>query len=269
MRALRLLLASWLVALSLFTGWASATSYSTDQSDLWYIAAESGWGIQLVQRGNTIFFTMFVYDPTGKPIWYVGTILPNGTALTWAGDMYVTSGPWLGAQPYNGALFGGRIVGTMTWHPTSVTTGTLSYLVDGVAVTKNVVRQTLVNDNFSGHYAGGLHQDFTTCANPANIGTVEDAGILDITQSGSAITLNVTGSLSGVVCTYTGTFGQNGQMGSITGGTYQCNNGGSGSFTAFEMQVNVTGFTGRFTNNLTALACSGSGWFGGVRATTH
>lgn len=166
----------------LFTGWASATSYSTDQSDLWYIAAESGWGIQLVQRGNTIFFTMFVYDPAGKPIWYVGTILPNGTALTGAGDMYLTSGPWLGAQPYNSALFGGRIVGTMTWHPTSVTTGTLSYLVDGVAVTKNVVRQTLVNDNFSGHYAGGLHQDFTTCANPANIGTVEDAGILDITH---------------------------------------------------------------------------------------
>ena len=35
MRALRLLLASSLVALSLLAAPASATSYSTDQSDLW------------------------------------------------------------------------------------------------------------------------------------------------------------------------------------------------------------------------------------------
>lgn len=182
--------------------------------------------------------------------------------------MYLTTGPWFGAQPYNPALFGGRVVGTMTWNATSVTTGTLSYSVDGVAVAKNVVRQTLINDNFSGHYGGGLHQDFTNCINPANNGTVEDAGLLDITQSGNAITLNVTASLTGGVCTYSGTLGQDGQMGSITGGTYHCNNGAAGTFTAFEMQVNITGFTGRFTNNLTGVACSGSGWFGGVRSTT-
>jgi len=38
--------------------------------------------------------------------------------------------------------------------------------------------------------------------------------------------------------------------------------------TAFEMQVNITGFTGRFLDSATALGCSGSGWFGGVRSTT-
>ncbi|MGH9549106.1 MAG: hypothetical protein ACRD3W_07025, partial [Terriglobales bacterium] len=108
MRTLRLLLASSLVALSLFAAPAPATSFSTDQSDLWYIASESGWGIQLVQRGNLIFITMFVYDPTGKPIWYVGTLNPTGTALVWSGDIYVTTGPWFGTQPYNTALFGGR-----------------------------------------------------------------------------------------------------------------------------------------------------------------
>ena len=142
MRALRLLLASSIVALALFTTPVSATSFSNDQSDLWYIPAESGWGLQLVQRGNLIFFTMFVYDPAGKPIWYVGTINPTGAPFTWSGQMYLTTGPSFGAQPYNPALFGGRVVGTMTWTATAVETGTLSYTVDGVAVTKNVMRQT-------------------------------------------------------------------------------------------------------------------------------
>ena len=52
---------------------AYATSFSTDQSDLYYIVAESGWGIQLVQRGSVIFATMFVYGPSGTPTWYVAT----------------------------------------------------------------------------------------------------------------------------------------------------------------------------------------------------
>lgn len=265
MRVLRILLTSSLVAFSLLTTPVSATSYSTDQSDLWYIPAESGWGIQLVQRGNLIFFTMFVYDPAGKPIWYVGTISPTGAPFTWSGDMYVTNGPWLGAQPYNPALFGGRIVGTLTWTGTSVTTGTLSYSVDGVSVTKNVVRQTLVNDDFNGNYDGGLHEVFGNCANPGNNGAFATAGLVDVHQAGTAITIN-TYPIVGAGCTYSGTLSQYGQMGDITG-TYACTNGLFGTFHAFELQVNISGFTGRFTDNATALQCSGSGWFGGLRNT--
>ena len=77
----------------------------------------------------------------------------------------------------------------------------------------------------------------------------------------------VTTPLTGASCTYSGTFSQDGQMGSVAG-TYGCDGGLSGSFNAFEMQVNRTGVTGRFTDNATALHCSGSGWFGGVRVTT-
>ena len=267
MRALRRLLASSLVALSLLAAPASATSYSTDQSDLWYISAEAGWGIQFVQRGNLIFFTMFVYDLAGKPIWYVGTINPTATPYVWSGDMYVTNGPWFGAQPYNAALFGGRIVGTLTWAAAFVEAGTLTYTVDGVAVTKNIVRQTLVNDDFSGRYAGGLHETYVNCANAANNGTYETAGILAIAQSGTSITLTTT-PFTGGSCTYSGTLSQSGQMGSISGG-YTCSNGLSGTFHIIEMQVNITGITGRFTDSATALTCSGSGWFGGVRTTLY
>ena len=30
-----------------------ATSFSNDQSDLWWNSSENGWGIQFVQRGST------------------------------------------------------------------------------------------------------------------------------------------------------------------------------------------------------------------------
>jgi hypothetical protein len=268
MRTLRLVVASLLFAASMLATPVFATAYSTDQSDLWYIPAEAGWGIQLVHRGSLIFFTMFVYDPTGKPIWYVGTISPS-IPLVWSGDMYVTNGPWFGTQPYDPAQFGGRIVGTLTWSPTLVQSGKLSYTVDGVVVHKDIVRQTLVNDDYSGRYAGALHEDFFGCANLANNNmTVENVGILAIAQTGNSITLTAT-PVTGGSCTYSGTLSQFGQMGAISGGSYSCTNGTFGNFVAYELQVNITGITGRFSDSATALQCSGTGWFGGVHTTLY
>ncbi len=44
-----------------------ATSFTTDQSDLWWNPNESEWGMQLVHRGSVIFATMFVLiRPTAK-----------------------------------------------------------------------------------------------------------------------------------------------------------------------------------------------------------
>src|SRR5664279_6303888 len=106
MRTLRLLLASTVVALSLLAPSAGATSYSTDQSDLWYIPAESGWGMQLVQRGNLIFATIFVYDAAGNPTWYIATLSPTATQFVWSGDLYATHASWLG-MPWNPPAFGG------------------------------------------------------------------------------------------------------------------------------------------------------------------
>ena len=45
----------------------------------------------------------------------------------------------------------------MTWTATSVTTGQLRYDVDGVSVLKNIARQFVVYDDFSGHFFGGVH----------------------------------------------------------------------------------------------------------------
>jgi hypothetical protein len=63
--------------------------------------AESGWGMQLVERGTIIFATLFVYDPSGAPTWYVATMpfISNNPNNVWTGDLYATTGPWFGTVP--------------------------------------------------------------------------------------------------------------------------------------------------------------------------
>jgi hypothetical protein len=82
---------------------AVAASYSTDQSDLWWVdppGSENGWGIQFVQRGSTIFATIFIYGPTGAPTWYVATMGPTPPgSFVWSGDLFTRTGPWFGAVP--------------------------------------------------------------------------------------------------------------------------------------------------------------------------
>jgi len=97
MNALRNAACVLLAAGSLLASPAYATSFTTDQSDLWYIPAESGWGMQLVQRGNVIFATLFVYDPN-NPTWYTAT-MDYTSNYTWTGTLYATTGtdfslPW-------------------------------------------------------------------------------------------------------------------------------------------------------------------------------
>jgi len=277
MRFIRLALVALILAVASSTVPVSAASYSTDQSDLYWAdppSSENGWGFQIVQRGSTIFITMFVYGPpavpgsAGTPIWYVATMTPSPPgSFVWSGDLYVTTGPWFGAVPYNPALFMLRKVGTMTWAPNSVSTGVLSYTVDGVAVAKNAIRQTLVIENYSGHFGGAIHQTTTFCANPAFNGTLENVGVINIVQSGTAFTLTAAAA-TGVSCAYSGTVSQSGQMGSVLG-SFSCSDGSRGSFNAFEMQITEISVTGRFTASYTVpAACQATGWFGGLTVTT-
>ena len=266
MKSIRCLAASLLFAVSALSSPAWPTSFSTDQSDLWYIPSESGWGIQFVQRGSVIFATMFVYDQFNIPIWYAATMNSVGS-FTWSGDLLLTNGPWFGTVPFNTNAVTFRNVGTMRWAASTTAAGTLTYSVDGVPVAKNLVRQLLVLDNFSGHYGGGIHQTISGCSNPVFNGTTERIGVLNVTQNGAAITLQ-TFPTSGGSCSFPGTLTQAGQMGDVTG-SYICSDGTAGTFHLFEMQVNITALSGRFTSsNSNPPGCQGTGWFGGLVVTT-
>ncbi|HSS27803.1 MAG TPA: hypothetical protein VLL50_07585, partial [Usitatibacter sp.] len=56
--------------------------------------------MQLVQRDNTIFATLFVYGQNNQPTWYVST-MQHSASLTWTGPLYATTGPWFGTVPFN------------------------------------------------------------------------------------------------------------------------------------------------------------------------
>jgi hypothetical protein len=241
---------------------APATSFSTDQSDLFFISTESGWGIQLVQRGSVIFATMFVYGPSGTPTWYVATMNPVGS-LTWSGDLYTATGSWFGTVPYNPASFIPRRVGTMTWSAPFVTSGTVSYVVDGVAVVKNVVRESLALDDYSGTYLGAAHLTAANCSNPANNVSGEGYGVIAVFQSGQNIT--VTFTAGGVTITINGVLGQDGQFGSVSG-TYSATGGEVGNATLFEMNVQLNALSLRFLANSTNDGCQNSGYMGGIRS---
>lgn len=242
-----------------------AASFSTDQSDLWWIPAESGWGMQLVQRNSTIFATLFVYAPTGNPTWYVAT-MQNVGGLVWSGNLYATTGPWFGTVPFNPALVTTTLVGTMTWTGQTGDTGNVNYTVNGVSVSKNVVRETLVNENYGGHFGGGIHQVKTGCTDPALNGTFENIGTLNIIQNSTTVTLAIS---STVACVYSGTLTQYGQMGDIVG-TFSCSDSSAGTFHAFELQVTELSVIGQLTESLTTPAgCQATGWLGGMAVTTY
>ncbi len=44
---------------------AALPAHAVDYTDIWYDAAESGWGVNLVQSDAFIFGTFFVYAPNG------------------------------------------------------------------------------------------------------------------------------------------------------------------------------------------------------------
>jgi len=242
----------------------SATSWSTDQSDLWWNSSENGWGIQFVQRGSTMFATIFVYDAAGNPTWYVATMpgtKANGV-LTFTGDLYSTGGAWFGAVPYNPAAFTVAKVGTMTWQVQPPMPGTLTYSVNGVNVTKVLTRQPISSDDYSGAYFAGFHIIVSGCANAAKNGIVDAGGTLTIAQNGSAVSLNLTAG--GNSCTFSGPNSPSGQFGNIAG-TYSCSDGDAGTFSASDMIVTPFAIAARLSLASTTTGCQDTGQIGGVR----
>jgi hypothetical protein len=264
MKPLRQTALALLTAFSLLSSPVGATSFSTDQSDLWYIVAESGWGMQLVQRGNTIFATLFVYGQNGAPTWYVATMgSTNGS--TWTGDLYATTGPWFGTVPFDPANVVPRKAGTMTWTPQSLQAGTLTYVVDGVAVTKNVVRQTLVFDDYNGTYMGAFTLSTNNCTNPADNEAPFNvpSATITVTQNGQAVTVMF--SIPGVSFTVSGTLTQSGQFGAVAG-TYTSTVGEAGNATVSGMNVQANSFTANYSLSSTTNGCTTSGYAAGIRA---
>ena len=246
----------------------AASTFSIDYTDLWGGGqpnpTENGWGLNLIQQGDIIFATMFVYGPDNTARWYSASALaPSGGSTTWTGQLAQTTGPYFGTT-WNNAQVAATAVGNMTVTFSSANAGTLNYSVNGVNVTKSISRFSLRAPNLAGHYIGGA----TASGCGGNVLTFDN---LTVTQNGTSVTLgvqfyNAQGILSN--CTYNGTLNTTGRTGSISG-SYTCTygtapGGNVGTFNITNLETSINGFNG--TLNQSDQFCSSQvGRFGGVK----
>ncbi len=247
----------------LITG-TCAASAGTNFSDQWWNPNESGWGISVLQQADIVFVDIFVYDATGQPTWYTAAATqqagPQGH-IAFTGDLLRTTGPWFGAPSFNPDSVAYRKVGTLSFDAVTVDTATLTYVVDGVVVTKPITRQLWKYEDFTGSYYGGFTYDFEQCTPPASNGHIEELGPVSIAQTGSAA-FSISTQSSAHTCTFSGDYSQAGHMGTSQG-NFSCTDGLSGTFTAFEMERTGSGMTGRINGQDNF--CNFSGRFGGLQ----
>ena len=240
---------------------ASATTFGTDWTDLWFNPQESGWGINFSHQYNTLFATMFIYENDRSPHWVVASEM-NGSGNAYSGGLYQTSGPGF-SGPWTGGVTQ-TAVGSMSVNFTSIGTATLSYSVGATTVTKNIQRQTFRSNNLAGNWFGGLVG--TTNCSPPN---VLAHGPMEIThsnfQAGGTVRILLRFITNAShTCEFNGNYTALGKIGSITG-TYSCTAGPTtGTFTMTELSANRNGFSAIYSAR-DNLNCSYSGFFGGTK----
>ena len=239
------------------------TAFSTDVSDLWWNPSESGWGMQLVQEANYVFATVFIYGPDGRPTWITGELTASGGSV-FTGPLYVTTGPWFGGT-FDPNAVGTRQAGTMTFALRAAGTGVLDYSVDGVSVTKEVQRETLVLEDYTGDYFTSYELESSGCSDPAQSGATVGAMGMNISQAGTS--MSMTWSFSdGNACMYSGAYGQAGHLGTFAG-HFSCSNGDAGNMVLFEMTNRPGMISGRLIGSGTNSGCSYTGYFSGIDPT--
>ena len=233
---------------------AAFPAAATDYTDIWYIPAESGWGVNLVQAEDVMFATFFVYGANNQPTWFVA-ITGRDANGNFAGSLYTTVGPYYGG-PWNPAIYMPTLAGTASFVPTSPYAGTLTYsIISGPTVVKSIQRQTLKTISLGGNYTGGQSGGYTQCNDSSLNGPYTDtypgSTGLAVTHANGAATFVFTYA-SGSTCTMAGNLTQVGQLYQISSMQYSCT--GNLSFnvngTMDEIKATAQGIEGHFTATL-------------------
>jgi len=263
---LRRYLAGLVAALGLSLPAAAATSGTTDFTDIWLLPSEQGWGLNIIHQGNLIFATLYVYDVNGQPHFFSASET-SGSGSGFSGPLYETRGTYFATNPYNPAAHSATQVGTISLNFNTANTGTLTYTVAGVTVSKAIQRFAFRAENLSGNYLGGMTAS-SSCGGASQLTLIFDT--LKVSHSGSSVTMTVdffNSSGTSSRCVFSGSYSQNGRLGHVTG-TYNCTfgstAGNAGSFTVSNIDAQATGFSGRFTGS-DQFCSSHNGYFGGVR----
>lgn len=206
--------------------------------DMWWMPSESGWGLMVLQQGDTISAVMFHYRSDGKPVWYLLSSAPRGTEEYFTGTLYEVTGPSLFGL-FNPANVVPRNAGSMTLHFTDFNQATVSYTIDGSSASKPIERISFAQLGMDGTY-NGAQIAVLTCNDNPQVGSFVFPAEFDIVAGAirdTRVRDTIIGS-GGVYCDWTdGNFTQSGSM--IHGeGPLVCRDGNSAliSFGTFEVE---------------------------------
>lgn len=217
--------------------------YSTD---LWVNPAELGWGLNIIEQGDVLFGTLFVYDPEGRPRWYSASRLsyescaPPGSGSScrgrYTGILQESTGPYYGTV-FNEDSVTRRQVGSMKIDFHADNFAALDYTIDGVAVTgQRLNRFAFRSNSLAGTYAGHI-----TVQNFHDRGMQVGAMTIEVAESGDAITVTMRGSRG--TCTMKGRRFQYGRQSNAIG-PYDCGGSAFGQLSLSDVYVTSSGFTG-------------------------
>ena len=227
-------------------------AFATDYSDMWYLPAESGWGVNLTQNENVIFITFFLYGTDGKPTWYVAIAYEDANG-NFSGTLYSTTGTYFGA-PWSG--FAASPAGTASFSPVNASQGTLSYaLAGGPTVSKSIARQSLVAISLQGNFSGGQAGAYSGCSNSSDNTSYKDNFDLAVSQANGDVTLTFTYVFLGDTCTLSGAMVQSGQILSVPSATYKCDGGLNTTASLSELRKTSLGIEGKFAAPSVGLGC--------------
>jgi hypothetical protein len=246
---------------ALCCGSALAASTTTDFTDLWFNPNEEGWGANVIHQRDTLFITLFVYGPNTQPTWYVASQVDlastaNGV-FTYTGQLYKTTGPHFNG-PFNGSNVAVTPAGTISFAASQINQATLTYVADGVQVSKSLTRQTWRSETLAGNFGGVTLGDWTDCGGRS--GHTEAYITLAVAHANSSVSIVETGQ--GYSCTYNGTYTQAGRMGTITG-TGTCTDSFNPTFTMSEVEISANALSMRVTAE--SGTCRMAGRMGGIR----
>jgi hypothetical protein len=243
-------------------------AYAVNFQDLWWNPAESGWGVNIAQQGDTLFATWFIYGANREPYWVVmpGTTRVNALVAgetIYTGDIFQTRGTPFNVLPFV-PLPGSDVsrVGSATFRFTDAKRGVLTYTINNQTVTKNITRQNIVSINLSGNYYGGFQREASGCANNQNNGSQLQQAVYIINTPSQSNTFSMT-EVGGDSCRFTGTYTQYGSMYEASG-SYTCA-GYTGNWTATEGTVGDNTFSMKLNLTRTGESCMITGAIGGFK----
>lgn len=255
------LLAALFAAAVATSGVASATTFTTNYTDLWANTKEPGWGLSIYQEADVLQGTLFIYDKGELASWYTVTLAldsigPNNVPR-YTGTLYQTTGPALG-QPYDPALLRYRQVGALTIDFGDDAHGLLTYTIDGAGAVKQVQRLTFAPNSILGSYIGSTQDVTYDCKDPKRNGLVTtDPGPFTITQETDGMVLRFP------TCEVTnGVYTQQGQIGQVDA-IYNCPGGATGEIKFSALQSEKGGIVGTYTGR--DKSCLFRGNIGGMR----